>query len=263
MCKNRLEIQSLSIKAIKDKLDAADGVPPEWEERLQQDTRQGVKKLLSQWQSRKKKALEQAELYKEMSKYERKLYENGIQYIAGIDEVGRGPLAGPVVAAAVILPEHSNLTGINDSKQISEKRRNEFYRRIQEQAVSIGVGVIDAPEIDRVNIYEATKLAMKQALFKLGTQPEHLLIDAMKLATGLPETSLIKGDSRSISIAAASIVAKVTRDRMMTDFHTSYPEYHFVKNMGYGTKEHLQAIDTFGPTPLHRMSFAPLNQFKG
>ena len=187
--------------------------------------------------------------------YENNLYKNGINYIAGVDEVGRGPLVGPVVAAAVILPKGYKLEGLTDSKQLSEKKRNTFYDIIMKDAIAIGVGIKSNKIIDEVNIYEATKLAMKDAINNLSVKPEHVLIDAMPLELDIPTTSIIKGDALSESIAAASVIAKVTRDRMMYELDKEYPEYGFEKHKGYGTAAHMQAIRENGLCPLHRRSF--------
>ncbi|WP_369903001.1 ribonuclease HII [Bacillus manliponensis] len=223
-----------------------------------QDERKGIQKLVTRW--RKGKELEETERkqFAEMSKYEKGLREQGAMYIAGIDEVGRGPLAGPVVAAAVVLPENFCLLGLNDSKKLSEAKRELFYEKIQEEALAIGIGIIDAHEIDELNIYQATKKAMLTAVARLGKTPEHLLIDAMELPTAISQTSIIKGDTKSISISAASIIAKVTRDSMMKALGKKYPKYGFEKHMGYGTQQHLQAIETYGVLDEHRKTFAPI-----
>ena len=190
--------------------------------------------------------------------YEKKLYKQNINLIAGIDEVGRGPLAGPVVAAAVILPKNFYDMRINDSKKISEKKREELYEVIISNAISVGFGVVSNERIDEINIYEATKEAMKQAINNLNIEPEYLLIDAMKLDTFIPSMSIIKGDASSQSIAAASIVAKVVRDKMMYELDKKYPLYDFKNNKGYGTKKHIDAINKYGVLPEHRKSFKPV-----
>jgi len=222
------------------------------------DKRIGVRSLAK---TRQKQLLsvgkEQARL-ETLLTYERALYQQDIHLIAGIDEVGRGPLAGPVVAAAVILPENCKISHLNDSKQIPKKQHEEIYQAVQEKALAIGLGSCTAAQIDEVNIYEATKLAMLEAVDQLAIEPEHLLIDAMKLDSPIPQTSIIKGDAKSMSIAAASIVAKVTRDRLMTEYSELYPEYGFDHNAGYGTKEHLAALEKYGLSPIHRLSFEPV-----
>ena len=196
--------------------------------------------------------------------YERELYQKGINYIGGIDEVGRGPLIGPVVAACVVLPKDLYIEGLTDSKKLSEKKRNYYYEVICEKAIAIGIGVVDEKRIDEINIYEATKIAMKEAIKQVESQInlEHVLIDAMKLDLDIPSTSIIKGDAKSISIAAASVIAKVTRDKMMYDLNKIYPMYDLKNNKGYGTKKHMEAIKTYGITKYHRVTFNPVGQYK-
>ena len=193
-----------------------------------------------------------------MLAYEKELYTQGIHLIAGVDEVGRGPLAGPVVAAAVILPENCKIPGLNDSKKIPKSKHHAIYQAVLDQALSVGIGIKDNQVIDQVNIYEATKLAMLEAIQELDPRPQHLLIDAMRLDLPIPQTSIIKGDANSLSIAAASIVAKVTRDQMMEEFDCEYPGYDFTQNVGYGTANHLAGLHKLGVTPIHRRSFEPI-----
>lgn len=195
-------------------------------------------------------------------KYERELNNREITLIAGVDEVGRGPLIGPVVAAAVILPKNFKLDGLTDSKKLSEKKREYFYKIIKEEAISIGIGVIDEKRIDEINIYEATKEAMKAAIDNLSVMPEHILIDAMKLELDIPTTSIIKGDLLSISISAASVIAKVERDRMLYEIDKEYPMYDLKNNKGYGTKKHLEALKEYGITKYHRLSYKPVFENK-
>jgi ribonuclease HII len=225
---------------------------------LEKDERKGVHTLINKWRKQTEKERNLIEKFHEMSTYERKHRAEGFQLIAGMDEVGRGPLAGPVVAAAVILPEDFFLAGIDDSKKLTEKKREEYNQIIRSQALAISISMIQAPEIDAINIYEATKKAMKAAIAGLVPRPDFILIDAMKLEIPFASESIIKGDAKSISIAAASIVAKVARDSLMKDLAKTYPQYGFEQNMGYGTKEHINAIYTFGITPYHRKSFAPI-----
>ncbi|HHU17177.1 MAG TPA: ribonuclease HII [Clostridiales bacterium] len=204
-------------------------------------------------EERKKKAILRL---KEMKKPEEELYNNGIKVIAGMDEAGRGPLAGPVVAAAVILPPDFNVPGVDDSKRLTEKKREALYEVITDQALSYSIGIVDNYIIDDINILGATRLAMKQAINRLKIKPEYILIDALTLKDiPIPQRGIIKGDSISISIAAASIIAKVTRDRMMKEFHKRFPQYALDRNKGYGTKEHLEGIASYGPCLLHRKSF--------
>ncbi len=193
-----------------------------------------------------------------MKEYENELYKNGIKYIAGIDEVGRGPLVGPVVTAAVILPIDYYDERINDSKKLSEKKREMLYDVIMENAISVGIGISSNEVIDEINILEATKKAMLESINNLNVKPEHLLIDAVKLNTDIPQTSIIKGDAKSQSIAAASIIAKVTRDRMMIELDKLHPEYDFKHNKGYGTKKHVEALYKYGALKEHRKSFEPV-----
>ena len=198
----------------------------------------------------------------DLYQYERELYQKGAKLIGGVDEVGRGPLIGSVVAACVVLPEDFHLEGLTDSKKLSEKKRNLFYDIIQEQALAIGVGIIDEKKIDEVNIYEATKLAMKEAIQNTNIKLDHVLIDAMPLDISIPTTSIIKGDSKSISIAAASDIAKVTRDKMMYELDQKYPMYDLKHNKGYPTKKHLEAIQEYGITKYHRLSYGPVKEYQ-
>ncbi|ENQ3078505.1 ribonuclease HII [Bacillus multifaciens] len=237
------------------------GIEREDDERfriLLADERKGVQRLISKWKKQKDDKEKERQKFTEMSKYENVLRQKGTVSIAGIDEVGRGPLAGPVVAAAVVLPEDFYMPGLNDSKKLSEAKRELFYDGIKEQALAIGVGIIPSHVIDQINIYQATKQAMLEAVSNLSCEPEHLLIDAMELNVSIPQTSIIKGDAKSISISAASIIAKVTRDRMMKELGKRYPQYGFDQHMGYGTKQHLQAIETYGVLEEHRKTFAPI-----
>ncbi len=195
-----------------------------------------------------------------MKEFETELYNNGINFIAGIDEVGRGPLVGPVVTAAVILPKDFYDERINDSKKLTEKKRELLYDVIMENALSVGIGMSSPEVIDEINILNATKKAMIEAINNLSIKPEHLLIDAVKLDIDIPQTSIIKGDAKSESIAAASIIAKVTRDRMMVELDKKYPMYDFKHNKGYGTKKHIEALYEYGPISEHRKSFAPVSE---
>ena len=204
-----------------------------------------------------KKEIESIDNYK----YERELREKGITLIAGVDEVGRGPLVGPVVAACCILPEEFHLDGLTDSKKLSEKKREYFFEEIKKQAISFGIGIISEKIIDEVNIYEATKLAMKEAINNMSVKPEHILIDAMPLDLDIPTTSIIKGDLKSITISAASVLAKVTRDRMLVELDKKYPMYDFKSNKGYPTKKHLEAIEKYGILDEHRRSYGPVANY--
>ena len=199
------------------------------------------------------------EVVSDMLKYEKELYEQGITLIAGTDEVGRGPLVGPVVAAAVILPVGYNLEGLDDSKKLTEKKREKYFDIIMEDAVSVGLGIVEAKTIDEINILEASRLAMKLAVDNLSVKPEHILSDAMKLTNlDIPYTDIIHGDALSLSIAAASVIAKVTRDRMMVELDKEYPEYGFAKHKGYPTKLHLENIKKYGILDNYRLSYKPV-----
>lgn len=194
--------------------------------------------------------------------FEKEAWANGYTTVAGIDEAGRGPLAGPVVSAAVILPDPNPVKGIKDSKKISPKKRDELYNDIYCHAVAVGVGIVDPVEIDRINILQASLTAMAISAKNLNPRPDFLLIDGnFSIPMDLPQKSIIKGDALSVSIAAASIVAKVTRDRLMEEYALEYPEFDFSKNKGYPTKSHKQAIQKFGCTPIHRLSFKGVKEY--
>lgn len=201
----------------------------------------------------------------DLYEYENELYKKGINIIGGVDEVGRGPLIGSVVASCVVLPKNFHLEGLNDSKKLSEKKRDHFYEIIKKEALAIGIGIIDEKVIDEINIYEATKKAMIMAINQVKQQInlEHVLIDAMPLELDIPTTSIIKGDAKSISIAAASVIAKVTRDKMMYELDKIYPMYDLKSNKGYGTKKHIEAIKKYGITQYHRLSFRPVKENEG
>lgn len=193
--------------------------------------------------------------------FEQEARRRGYRRIAGVDEAGRGPLAGPVVAAAVILPVHAGLTGVDDSKLLSESERERLYRVILEKAVGVGVGSAEAGEIDSLNILEATRLAMFRAIADLTPSPDYVLTDAVTLpAVRIPLRPIIKGDALSLSIAAASIIAKVTRDHLMAAYHETFPQYNFLSHKGYGTAEHLRMLARFGPCSIHRRTFAPVRE---
>lgn len=223
---------------------------------LLSDSRAGVRALGKRLQNRLKREAAEYERINRMKEIEKALRRKGYRLIAGIDEAGRGPLAGPVVAAAVILPEDFFLAGVNDSKKISPQKRELLYQNIKESALCFGVGMVDNPEIDKTNILRATLKAAAMAVEKLKEKPDCLLLDAIKLpCCPIFQQSVIKGDSKCLSVAAASIIAKVTRDRFMDDLHRSYPMYNFLQNKGYGTEEHIEAIHKYGPCPYHRQTF--------
>lgn len=247
-----------TIKEIKERLATIDRLDHPLFEELIVDGRAGVQVAISKRKRELQKQVEEDLRLEKMLAYEKELYAQGIQLIAGVDEVGRGPLAGPVVAAAVILPENCKIPGLNDSKKIPKSKHQAIYQAVLDQALSVGIGVKDNQVIDQVNIYEATKLAMLEAIQELDQQPQHLLIDAMKLDLPISQTSIIKGDANSLSIAAASVVAKVTRDQMMAAYDQEYPGYDFGQNAGYGTTKHLEGLEKHGVTPIHRRSFEPI-----
>lgn len=196
----------------------------------------------------------------DLLEYEKALYKENIKLIAGVDEVGRGPLCGPVVAAACILKENYYLEGLNDSKKLSEKKRDKLYDIILSDCISYGIGIVSPQRIDEINILEASKEAMKIAISNLNVKPDHVLIDAVKLDIDIPSTPIIKGDAKSASIAAASIIAKVTRDRMMYELDEKYPEYGFKSHKGYPTKKHIEAVKQNGVLDFYRVTFSPISE---
>ncbi|WP_188454406.1 ribonuclease HII [Virgibacillus oceani] len=251
-------MKNKSIAALKQLFVSGD-INDNYVNELKSDERKGVQALIKSYESKKRKELELNKKFINMSNYEQKGYQNGCNHIAGIDEAGRGPLAGPVVAAAVILPRDFKLLGLDDSKQLNEATRNKFFDIIKRDAVSYGISIISNQKIDALNIFEATKLAMRDCLNQLDPQPDHVLIDAVQLdRLSCTHEAITKGDQKSISIAAASILAKVTRDRIMKDIHSKFPAYDFSSNMGYGTKHHMDMLSQHGITPYHRRSFAPV-----
>lgn len=247
-----------TIKEVKERLATIDRLDHPLFEELIYDARAGVQSAINKRKRELQKQVDEDLRLEKMLTYEKELYAQGIQLIAGVDEVGRGPLAGPVVAAAVILPKNCKIPGLNDSKKIPKSKHQAIYQAVLDQAISVGIGVKDNHVIDQVNIYEATKLAMLEAIHELDPQPQHLLIDAMKLDLPISQASIIKGDANSLSIAAASIVAKVTRDQMMATYDQEYPGYDFAQNAGYGTTKHLEGLKKQGVSPIHRRSFEPI-----
>ena len=218
-------------------------------EQLRSDERSGVQKLLASFDKKQEKKLF----------YENKCYNKGCKYICGIDEVGRGPLAGPVVAAAVILKQGSYFEGLNDSKKLSEKKREKLFEKIKEEALDYAICEVSNKEIEKYNIYNAARIAMQRAVEQLNVKPDFLLIDAMPFENyPIPNFSMVKGDEKSVSIAAASVIAKVYRDRLMKEYAKQYPYYDFENNAGYGTKKHLEGLKAYGITPIHRRDFEPI-----
>lgn len=252
---------ALTIKDIKSQLVAINDLTDPLFATFDTDSRAGVKKASEARKRAIQAILDEDQRLENMLRYEKSLYAQGYQAIAGIDEVGRGPLAGPVVAACVILPKNCKITGLNDSKKIPKSKHEMIYNLVIEKAIAVGIGIMTNEVIDEVNIYQATKLAMQAAINNLegdNLTPDFLLIDAMKLENSIPQESIIKGDANSLSIAAASIVAKVTRDRLMVDYDKAYPGYDFAKNAGYGTKNHLEGLRKLGVTEIHRRTFEPV-----
>ena len=245
-----------SIKDIKQLFEQAE--KEQWNALFPQyktDERAGVQKLITQYENKLLKHKKEQERLYRMLEFERK-YGDEFSCICGIDEAGRGPFAGPVVAGAVILPKGLTIEGLNDSKQVSAKKREELYDEIKEKAVSVGIGMSSPARIDEINILQATYEAMRQAVSKLAVMPQLLLNDAVTIpGIEIPQVPIIKGDAKSASIAAASIVAKVTRDRLMVEYDKTMPEYGFASNKGYGSAEHIAALQKYGPTPIHRASF--------
>ncbi|MBE5888435.1 MAG: ribonuclease HII [Lachnospiraceae bacterium] len=239
----KAELEAVSITAIQSFIDT-----------YTSDERGGVQKLVETARKRQEKYLAELERTENLKKYEKEYAQ--YTYIAGIDEVGRGPLAGPVVTCAVILPKDCDILYINDSKKLSAAKREELYDEIMEKAVAVGIGMVGPERIDEINILQATYEAMRQAISKLDPQPDVLLNDAVTIpGVNIKQVPIIKGDAKSISIGAASIIAKVTRDRMMEEYDYIFPEYGFASNKGYGSAEHIAAIKQYGPTPIHRRSF--------
>lgn len=235
-----------------------DDVPEEVLQEILSDSRKGVQNLVQAYMKRLEKLSREKLRVESMYEVESSFYKKGMNLIAGIDEVGRGPLAGPVTVAAVILKPHWFAAGLNDSKKVTPVHREELSKKIHEEAVDISIYSLPPEEIDAVNIYEATMMAMYQAVKNLKVQPDAVIVDAMPLHFPFPTVSMIHGDARSASVAAASIVAKVYRDHLMDEYDREYPGYGFAKNKGYGTAEHIHALEELGVTPIHRRSFEPV-----
>ncbi len=250
-----------TIKEVKERLKEIEDPADPFVEACLADGRKGVQTALKQWQKRQDAKQALLDRFERMSQYELDAKTKGYNFIAGIDEVGRGPLAGPVVSAAVILDEERPIIGLDDSKKLSLKKRNELFAEIKEKAIAVGIGLVDSEGIDQHNILGATKIAMQKAVDDLEPSADFLLVDAVHLSNNLPSVVMNQGDSKSNSIAAASIIAKVTRDLMMIDYGEQYPGYGFKHNAGYGTKEHLEGLKNQGITPIHRHSFAPVRKY--
>jgi ribonuclease HII len=253
------EWSDMTLNEIKDYISLQAKVNNGWIEKLKQDSRTGVQKLGLALQRKMEAEVKEAQRVERMWAYEREHWTSGVRLIAGIDEAGRGPLAGPVVAAAVILPEDFDASGLNDSKQLTAEQRKALRERILLDAISVGVGVVDVDYIDEFNILQATFEAMRQAIKQCESIPELLLLDAVKLpGVHTNQISIIKGDAISHSIAAASVIAKTTRDQLMMDYAQLYPEYGFDEHKGYSAPRHYEALDRYGPCPIHRRSFQPI-----
>ena len=244
-----------SISQIREEFEAASAEKlPSLYQEYQEDTRTGVRNLILKYRKKEEALEKEKERTEQMKGYEKQYESRG--YVCGIDEVGRGPLAGPVVAGAVILPRDCQILYLNDSKKLTAKKREELYDVIMKEAVAVGIGYASPARIDEINILQATYEAMREAISKLPIQPDVLLNDAVKIpGVNIYQVPIIKGDAKSVSIAAASIVAKVTRDRLMEEYDAHIPEYGFASNKGYGSAQHIEALKKYGPSPIHRRSF--------
>lgn len=250
---------SESIKDIKEILKSVDDINSELLQKYKDDSRVGVQKLITQRVKRIEKINHEIEEFHQRLKYEHEFWNEGINVIAGVDEVGRGPLAGPVVTCAVVLPHDFDVYEVNDSKQLSEKKRYELADQIKAKSIDYSYGIADNKLIDDINIYEATRVAMKEAVLGLKELPQEIIVDAMQIDVDIQQLKLIKGDAKSASVSAASILAKTYRDDLMKQYDQQYPEYDFANNAGYGTKKHLDALHKYGATPIHRRSFKPVS----
>lgn len=251
-----------TIKEIKNMLSVLTEIHSPVFDQFLHDERTGVQKLIVQRKKQLQAIQDEKTRLDQMLVFERMCYQNGLDFVAGVDEVGRGPLAGPVVAAAVILPKNCEIIGLNDSKKVPKQKHVALYQEIKKKALAIGIGRVEHTVIDEINIYEATKVAMLQALEHLSIVPQHVLIDAMVLEMPIAQTKIIHGDAKSCSIAAASIVAKVTRDELMRAYDEKYPGYDFAQNAGYGTAKHLSALTELGISPIHRLSYEPIKSMR-
>lgn len=246
--------ERLKKASMRTEAESAAGLLENLEQTYREDTRSGVQALIRRSEKQRETLEKETARIYQLQQYERDYENEGL--ICGIDEVGRGPLAGPVVAGAVILPKNCEILYLNDSKQLSAEKREQLYDVILEHAVAVGIGIVSPQRIDEINILQATYEAMRQAIEKLNPQPAVLLNDAVRIPqVAIQQVPIIKGDAKSVSIAAASIVAKVTRDRMMEQYEEVFPGYGFARNKGYGSKEHIEALQTMGPTEIHRRSF--------
>lgn len=252
---------SETVKQIKERLSQLTDRSDPYVQSLEADSRKGVQQALAQFYRRLDRLANAQAAFRRRFHYEEALWQRGCRYVAGMDEVGRGPLAGPVVTCAVILRPDFDLVGVTDSKQLTRHEREQLYLQIVNEAVEVSIAVNDRETIDRLNIYAATQDAMIRAVNNLHHRPDHLIVDAVPLKLAIPQTTLIKGDQKSISVAAASIVAKEYRDHLMRDYARAYPGYGLAENMGYGTREHLAGLAAHGATPIHRRSFRPVQDY--
>ncbi|TCS76058.1 ribonuclease HII [Effusibacillus lacus] len=253
------DLKIKSVQEIKDWLDSQTEVSARILGAMRKDSRQGVRAIAESYLRKRSKLQMEAKRMEELWTFERSLAAQGFQTIAGVDEAGRGPLAGPVVAGACILPLGIEIPGLNDSKQLTPGQRESLFHLIREKAVAFGIGIVDVDYIDTYNILQAAYEAMRRAIKAMDTMPDHLLNDAVTIpGVSVPQMPIVKGDAKSHSIAAASILAKVTRDRLMQEYGRIYPEYGFERHMGYSTPEHIDALQRYGPCPIHRRSFAPV-----
>jgi len=260
-----MTLASLSIGEIRARYaDPTQPITPHVLAKLKRDTRHGVRQIYEVLKKRHERERAERLRLDAMLNFERVLWRSGLERIAGVDEAGTGPLAGPVVAAAVVFPPHTELAGIDDSKRLDPEQRAAAERTIRAAAAAIGVGVAEVDEIDRLNVYQAALLAMRRAVEALAVAPQHVLVDARSIpGVATPQNCFVKGDGINFSIAAASIVAKTHRDRLMTELAAAYPDYGFERHKGYGTPEHQDAIRRLGPSPIHRMSFTFIRELRG
>lgn len=255
------DLSQYTIKEIKDKCEKRK-IDENFIKKLAADSRKGVKMLAEKFKREKKKKEKLKQKWVIMNKTSAKLRDNGHEMICGLDEAGRGPLAGPVVASAVLLDPFQKIIGLDDSKKLSAVKRNELFEEIKEKAMAVGIGIVKNDIIDKINIQQASFKAMKKALNEFNFEPDYLLVDGNKKIpeVNIPQKAIIDGDEKVNSIAAASIIAKVTRDRIIEKYDKEYPVYGFKSNKGYGTKEHIDALKKYGPTPIHRYSYSVVNK---
>ncbi len=259
-----MNLSEFTIKQLKNHLQKIE-VNEKIIQKLAADSRKGVRKLAKKYRRIKNKKAMKLKKWQLMNKTQLTLHNKGFKLIAGFDEAGRGPLAGPVVAAAVILDPRVKIIGLDDSKKLSPEKRNKLHKKIKKKAIATGIGIIDNKLIDKINIYNATFKAMEKAYKKLDLNPEFLLVDGNQTIPSLnvKQKAITDGDGKVNCIAAASILAKVTRDKIIDDYHSVYPEYGFIRNKGYGTREHISALEKYGPTSIHRFSFSVVSNNAG